>query len=716
MIRTVLCLSLAACAVAQEIAAVSKAIEEGLAAKAAPGAVCVIGQPGRVLHRKAYGLRSYERPGEAMTLDTVFDAASLTKVVATTTAVMQLGIDTEAPVTRYIPEYPHAGITIRHLLTHYSGLRPDVDLVPEWSGYGEGIRRAIADKPTGRPGERFVYSDINFLLLGEIVRRVSGQPLDEYCLTRVFQPLGMQNSRFNPPAEWRDRIAPTERLKGEAAALRGLVHDPTTRFMGGVAGHAGLFTTADDLARFAAWMLEPSPEKSRFTRPQSPAGKPVRGFGWDIDTAYSSPKGELFGSGGFGHTGFTGTSLWIDPPSRTYVILLTNHIHPVVKPAISGLRRAVANAAARAVGLGGVRAGLDVLEEEGFSALQGRRVALITNHTGLTRTGVRSVDAMLAGGVKVAGLFSPEHGIAGKEDHENVGDSKDEKTGLPIWSLYSGQNRKPSAERLRGVDVLVFDIQDIGTRFYTYLSTLVNAMEEAARLKIPFMVLDRPNPISGTRVEGPMLEPALQSFIGIRPLPLRHGMTLGELARLINAESNVRAELTVIPARGWQRQMWWDETGLTWVDPSPNMKSLNGALLYGGLGMLEFNRNYSVGRGTGTPFERIGADWMAPRELALHLNTRLIPGVRAHPLRDGVQFQVTDRDVVEPSLLGLEIAAALLKLYPGKIDLDKCERLIGDRSVIAALKRGDDPRTIARSWSAAIEAFRLRRAKYLIYD
>lgn len=716
MTRLLLLSTLAAACAAQEIAEVSKAILDGLAAKAAPGAVCVVGHAGKIVHRKAYGLRSYEKAGEAMTVDTVFDAASLTKVVATTTAIMQLGIDTEARVTKYIPEYPNPDITVRHLLTHYSGLRPDVDLVPEWSGYDEGIRRAIADKPTGRPGERFVYSDINFLLLGEIVKRASGMALDEYALTRIFQPLGMTSTRFKPPAEWQDRIAPTERLKGDTTALRGVVHDPTTRFMGGVAGHAGMFTTADDLAKFAAWMLEPSPAKSRFTRPQSPAGKPVRGFGWDIETAYSSPRGELFGAGGFGHTGFTGTSLWIDPPSGAFVILLTNHIHPAVKPAISGLRRAVANAAARAVGLGGVRSGIDVLEESGFAALKGKRVALITNHTGVTRGGRRNLDAMIAGGVKLVGLFSPEHGIAGKEDHENVGDAKDEKTGLPIWSLYSGENRKPSADRLKGVDVLVFDIQDIGARFYTYISTLVNSMEEAARLKVPFMVLDRPNPINGLRVEGPMLEPALQSFIGIRPMPLRHGMTLGELARMINAENKQQAELTVVPARGWQRQMWWDETGLTWVNPSPNMKSLNGALLYTGIAMLEFNRNYSVGRGTDTPFERIGADWMSPRELALYLNSRTIPGVRAHPLREGVQFQVTDRGAVESSLLGLEIASALLKLYPGKIDVERCERLIGSRAVIESLKRGDDPRTIARGWTSAIEAFNLRRAKYLLYE
>ncbi len=702
---------------AQEIPAISRAIETAIAQKQIPGAVCLIGQGDRVVHRRAYGVRSLERSGEAMTLDTIFDAASLTKVVVTTTAVMQMAeagkIDIDAPVSQYLPDYGYRSITVRHLLTHYSGLRPDVDLEPEWSGYQEGIRRALVDKPQSAPGEKFVYSDINFLLLGEIVRRISGVSLDEYARREIFIPLGMSESTYNPPAAWRDRIAPTERLKAEAASLRGVVHDPTARFMGGVAGHAGMFTTADDLAKFARWMLAASPAKLRFTSVQTAKGaKAARGLGWDIDSPYAAPRGDLLPvEGGFGHTGFTGTSLWIDRESGTYLILLANSVHPMRRPAIAPLRREIGTLAARELTAVRTMTGLDVWIADGFAALKGKRVGLITNHTGLARDGRRNIDAMRAAGVDLRALFSPEHGIAGKEDHENVANAKDAATGLTVYSLYQGKQRRPSEESLREVDVLVFDIQDIGARFYTYLSTMVNAMEEAARRKLPFYVLDRPNPITGLHVEGPPLDAELVSFIGIRSgLPVRHGMTLGELAKMINASLSPKADLTVVAMKQWSRRLWWDETHLAWVNPSPNMKTLTGALLYPGLALLEFNKNYSVGRGTGTPFERIGADWMNAEAVAASLNRRGIPGIRAYPLRENaVQFVVTDRDAVDASRFGLEVAAVLRQLYPDRIDIESCAKLIGNRAVMEALKSGAP----VPAWD--LRPFLAEREKHLLY-
>ena len=706
---------------AQEIPAVSAAIERAITQGQLPGAVCLIGTPERTIHRRAYGWRSLEAPREVMTVDTIFDVASLTKVVATTSGIAKLyesgRLELDAPVQRYLPEYPRSAITLRHLLTHVSGLRPDLDLEPAWSGYETGIRLAIADPPRAAPNEKFAYSDINFLLLGEIVQRLSGRALPEFVRQEVFAPLGMTDTMFQPPAALRPRIAPTEKYPGMRESLRGVVHDPTARFMGGVAGHAGLFTTVDDLAKFARMMLSGGGPVfrgetiERFTSPQSPPHLPVRGLGWDIDSPYSTPRGDLF-RGGYGHTGFTGASIWIEPSARVFVILLANAVHPVRRPPISALRRAVATEAARALGAGQTLTGIDVLEADRFAPLRGRRVGLITNHTGLTRDGRRNVDAMIAGGVTVTALFSPEHGLAGKEDHEQIGDTRDEKTGLRVWSLYNGEQRRPSPASLTNVDVLVFDIQDIGTRFYTYLSTMVNAMEEAARRKLPFVVLDRPNPITGRIVEGPMLDPGLVSFVGIRPLPLRHGMTLGELARMLNAE--IGADLQVIAMRNWSRHLWWDQTGLTWVNPSPNMKTLYGALLYPGVALLEFNKNYSVGRGAEAPFEQIGADWIEPARLAAELNARWIPGIRAYPQAGSVRLIVTDRDRVQASLLGIEIASALLRLYPGRIDLQACARLIGSQRVIAALQRGDDPRTILQAED--LQPFLKQRAKYLLYD
>jgi uncharacterized protein YbbC (DUF1343 family) len=774
MKKLILVIALAALAAAQErfagSDAIDAAIEEAIRLDQIPGAVAWVGQPGKILHRKAYGMRSLEPEREEMTLDTIFDAASVTKIVATTSSVMKLfeegKIRIADRVTQYLPEFQggKSDITVRQLLTHFSGLRPDLDLKPEWSGYETGVKLAFADKPAAEPGERFIYSDINYILLGEIVRVVSGQPLNEYAGRHIFAPLGMNETRFLPPEEWAPRIAPTEWTDGRM--LRGIVHDPTTRCMGGVAGHAGLFTTAADLARWAEMALNLgqldgarifSPLTVRkFTEPNTPPHQPVlRGLGFDMDSPFSSNRGELFPIGSFGHTGFTGTSVWIDPMTRTYVILLANSVHPKPRPAISPLRSKVATIVAAALGVDvqGVQltgyietsagapprrmaarnqqtlTGADVLAEEGFARLQGRRVGLITNHTGTTRDGSRNIDAMLAAGVRVTALFSPEHGLAGKEDHENVAHGKDEKTGLPVWSLYYGKERKPSAAMLADIDVLVFDIQDIGTRFYTYVSTLKNAMEAAVAAKLPVMVLDRPNPINGVKWEGPLLDADKISFVGCTVMPLRHGMTLGELARLINEEDRIGAKLEVVRMKNWRRGDWWDSTGLVWVDPSPNMRSLNAALLYPGVALLEYSPNYSVGRGTDAPFEQVGADWVKGSELATYLNRRFVPGVRFYATRftpnashfqgkaiEGVRMVIYDREAFSALRLGLEIAAALQKLYPGKIDFDRNTRLIGNAEMIEGLKQGIDPRTLEEPLRIGAGAFAEKRAKYLLYD
>ncbi len=751
-------------------AQIDEAIAEAIRDRKIPGAVLLIGHKGTIVHRKAYGYRSATGPKQPMTIDTIFDAASLTKVVATTSAVMKLFEDGKLrlndKVTEYLPEFQngHSEITVRQLLTHFSGLRPDVDLKPPWIGYETGIALALIDKPVAAPGERFIYSDINFLLLGEIVHRLSGKMLPQYVRERVFAPLGMKDTMYLPPARLRRRIAPTRSMEG--LPLRGTVHDPTTSFMGGLAGHAGLFTTATDLSRFAEMMLGCGARRGvrvfepltvhKFTTPQTPPDQPIlRGLGWDIDSPFSGNRGELFPVGSYGHTGFTGTSLWIDPVSETYVILLTNAAQLTTRPAITPLRARIATLAAGSVGIdvqgihitgynetlagAGIRrvvarnarveTGLDVLSASNFAPLQGRRVGLITNHTGISRDGRRNVDLMLAAGVRVTALFSPEHGISGKEDHENIGHAKDEATGLPIFSLYSGENRRPSAAMMSDIDVLVFDIQDIGARFYTYLCTMSNSIEEAGRLRIPFFVLDRPNPITGVHVEGPLLDPELESFVGCFGLPVRHGMTLGELATMINAERGFGAELHIVRMKNWERGDWFDSTNLHWIDPSPNMRSLNAALLYPGVVLLEYSKNYSVGRGTDAPFEQIGADWIDGPELASYLNSRMIPGVRVYPVQftpsasnfsgmeiEGVRFVVTNREAFDSARLGLELAAGFEKLYPGRIVFDLSKRLIGNMSVIRALSAKEDPRSIVQRDEEELRAFLGRREKYLIYS
>jgi uncharacterized protein YbbC (DUF1343 family)/CubicO group peptidase (beta-lactamase class C family) len=773
-----LCLACAACAslaLAQETfsgaAAVDAVVDQAVASGLIPGAVLIAGHSGKVIYRKAYGQRALVPQREPMTLDTIFDAASLTKVIATTPALMKLFEEGKLriadPVTAYLPEFQggKSEITIRDLMTHFSGLRPDLDLQPPWKGYETGIRKALVDQPSGPPGTRFVYSDINFELLGEIVHRLSGKTLDQYVRENVYEPLGMHDTMFLPPASLRARIAPTEIDPATGAPLRGVVHDPTSRYMGGIAGHAGLFTTAEDLSRFAEMMLGLGERAGvrifspltvrKFTSPASPPDQPIlRGLGWDIDSPYSANRGELFPIGSYGHTGFTGTSIWMDPSTNTYVILLTNVVHPNGVKGLASLRSRVATIVAASVGLDApgtslagynetleaagvrrmtvpnhqVRSGLDVLEQERFAPFQGKRVGLITNQTGRDRSGTRNIDAMRAAGVQLTALFSPEHGLTGAEDRPDIADSKDAPTGLPIWSLNDNGRYHITPEMLRNVDVLVYDIQDVGARFYTYSCTMLYSLEEAAKAGLPFYVLDRPDPVTGVHVEGPMLDADLHSFVGCYAMPLRYGMTPGELATMANAERQLHADLHVVKMANWQRGDWFDSTDLAWIDPSPNMRSLNAALLYDGLAILEAAKDYSVGRGTDAPFEQIGADWIRGPELAQFLNARLIPGVRAYATRfeptasafrgksiEGVRFVIVNREQFNSIRLGLEVAYALQKLYPGKIDFEACRHLIGNRKVIDAMKAAMDPGTIEQSIAEDLRLFVERRKPFLLY-
>jgi uncharacterized protein YbbC (DUF1343 family)/CubicO group peptidase (beta-lactamase class C family) len=737
--------------------------------------VVVVGQNGKVVYRKAFGHRALVPRELPMNLHTIFDMASVTKVVATTTAIMQLveqgKIVLSAHVSDYWPEFQANGkeaISVRELMTHYSGLPPDLELKPEWSGNDTAMKMIVETKPMAPPGARFIYSDINFETLGELVRRVSGQPLDTYCLEHIFKPLGMKETRFNPPSSWRKRIAPTQYQEGDKGKmLWGEVHDPTAYNMGGVAGHAGLFSTAADLVIFAQMLLNGGSYKharilspltvEKMTSPQNPPDKmAVRGLGWDLDSPFASNRGELFDVGSFGHTGFTGTDIWIDPVTNTYLIILTNRVHPNGKGDVVQMRTQIASLVAAALGPssaeqvlasrrsltgyyelmrgyreqglrnGKVLAGVDALEAENFAPLQGKRVGLITNSSGLDAAGRRTIDLLAqAPGVKLIALFSPEHGLAGRVD-ARVASTTDAATGLPVYSLY-GDVERPTDKMLEGLDALVFDIQDAGVRFYTYTTTLGYCLEAAAKKGIDFYVLDRPNPLNGDEVEGPVLDGDLRSFVAYYPLPVRHGMTVGELAQMFNGENHLGAKLHVIKMQGWQRTDWYDETGLAWVNPSPNLRNATEEVLYPGVAMVE-GANVSVGRGTDTPFEILGAPWMVSHDLAAYLNARNIQGVRflpvdfkpssssfANQVCHGVQILLIDRQALDSPALGLEIAHALRKLYPNVFDLDKTLPLIGARWVLKAIAAGEDSSRIVFEWQEPLEQFRAVRSKYLLY-
>jgi uncharacterized protein YbbC (DUF1343 family) len=747
---------------------IDQAIEQGRM----PGAVLLVGHEGKVVYRKAYGKRALVPEPEAMTVDTIFDCASLTKVVATTSSLMKLFQEgrfrLNDKITDYIPEFQggKSEITLRQLFTHFSGLQPDVPLTTQWTGYDTGIKLACTFKVGGPPAARYVYSDINFMLLGELVHRLSGKMLNDYARENIFLPIGMKESMFQPPASLVPRIAPTERWPVKTGTpLRGVVHDPTARNMGGVAGHAGLFSTASDLSRFAQMMLNGgeldgvrlfSPlTVAKFIEPQTPPDQPIlRGLGWDVDSPHSGNRGELFPIGSYGHTGFTGTSIWIDPLTKTYVILLANSVHPDLRPALTPVRAKVATIVAANVGLraqrvtlsgynetlagpgarrqvgrnGATLTGLDVLEGAKFQMFAGKRVGLITNQSGVDRQGRRNIDAMREAGVNIAAIFSPEHGFLGKEDRSGIQDTTDPATGIKVFSLY-GATMRPTPDMLSAIDVLVFDIQDAGVRFYTYETTMAYALEAAAKAGLPIYVLDRPNPITGTRMEGPMMDPANKSFVGyMAGEPVRHGMTMGELAKMFNAENQIGASLTVVPMQDWQRGDWFDATNLVWVDPSPNLRSLNAAMLYPGVALLEYSKNISVGRGTDAPFEQIGADFIGGRELAAFLNQRQIPGVRVYATSfaptqsvfkgvkvEGVRFVITNRELLDATRLGLELAVGIQKLYPGKVDFSGGKRLVGSDDAIRRIQSAEDPRTIQESFQDAVGAFAEMRARYLLY-
>jgi uncharacterized protein YbbC (DUF1343 family) len=754
---------------ARHLAHIDEVVRQAIARRELPGAVILVARQGRIVYWRAFGFRAVEPERVPMTRDTVFDLASLTKVVATATSVMILvergKIRLGDPVARYIPEFAQNGkerITIEQLLLHRGGLVADNDLADYRDGPEKAMERIYALGTVAEPGARFIYSDVGYIVLGELVRRVSGQRLDDFAREHIFRPLGMTETTFTPTGALRQRCAPTERRQGRW--MQGEVHDPRAHALGGVAGHAGLFSTARDLAIYCQMILNGG--EFRGVRILSPLsvrrmvesrGLPfheMRGLGWDINTGYSSNRGDLFPIGSFGHTGFTGTSVWIDPASRTFVIFLSNRVHPDGRGDVTSLRGRVASIVAAAIRrppwpqlwpspspmgreperprasesaeTATVLNGIDVLRRDGFRLLEGRRVGVITNHTGRARDGTSTVDLLArAPRVTLVALFSPEHGLRGQAD-EPVGDTVDERTGLPVYSLY-GPRRRPTAEMLRDLDTLVFDIQDIGARFYTYITTMGYAMEEAAARGIRFIVLDRPNPINGQQVEGPVADPDALSFTAYHSIPIRHGMTIGELALLFNAERKIGADLHVVKMEGWKRDYWFDHTGQEWVNPSPNMRSLTAAMLYPGIALLE-TTNVSVGRGTDRPFELFGAPWMDGRRVAEELNRRGLPGVRFIPIRftprastfageecSGVAIVVTERAAVRPVRLGIEIAVLLRRLYPEAWQVEAFGRLLAHRQTVELLKSGADAETIERAWQAELERFRRIRQRYLLY-
>jgi uncharacterized protein YbbC (DUF1343 family)/CubicO group peptidase (beta-lactamase class C family) len=715
-----------------------------------PGAVILAAHHGHIIYRGVFGNRRILPNIAPMRFNTLFDLASLTKVIATAPAVMQLveqgKLDLDAPVVKYWPAFGINGkeaITIRELLTHTSGLPADISTK---TNTNEIFQQIAQLKPLDVPGKTFRYSDVNFIVLAHLVEMISGRRLDDYAQKYIFKPLAMDDTRFLPSAGLRDRIAPTEIIDGE---LRwGQVHDPTAHAMGGVAGNAGLFSDAADLGKYAECMLHAgrititSPHNKKhsayllspltilkMTTPQTPPDVvEKRGLGWDIDSPYAN-HGALFPINSYGHTGWTGTSIWIDPVTQTWLIILTSRTHPTpaVKNQLIEDRRLIANIVAASV------TDIDMYKQQNIiqpgatqlnnylPLLQNKRVGIFANHSSLLGN-TPLIDVLLQHGIRVTKIFAPEHGFrTDMSDGDQISNTVDLKTGIPIISLY-GKKLKPTASDLQDVDILVFDIQDVGVRFYTYISSLQKFMEAAVENNKPLIILDRPNP-NGFYVDGPVLDPKFKSFTGMQPVPIVYGMTIGEYAKMLlgeqwlNVTPKAKAndlQLTVIPCVNYTHKSLYEPP----VSPSPSLPNVQSIYWYPAIGLMEATA-MSVGRGTDEPFQVFGHP-LLPTKFTFVPTAK--PGNK-HPAFEnqvchGWNLMETKTATLQKinGKLQIKYLISAYQLFPNKDKFFKgFGYAAGNDTLEKQIKAGVDEATIRKSWEPALNKFKQIRKKYLLY-
>jgi len=703
-------------------------------------AAALVARRGRVFYRGAAG---------GATTGTIWDLASVTKVVATTTSIMQLleqrkkGLTLETRASRHLPwtDTPDKReITVGQLLLHTSGLHSVVQRGALTDGRDVILSRIKRSRLRAEPGVRFRYSDIGYILLGELVAALSGESLDRHTRRNVFEPLGMCDTGYDPTLLRDPRLVSHWPEGGK----QGQVYDPLAARMGAVAGHAGLYSTVDDLARFGQMalgggrlqgrrVLKPATVRQMLASHLLPGGKHRRALGWLLNLRPAGSTRKL-SRRAFGHGGYTGSSLWIDPEHDLVLVLLTNRTRITPLPSPVPLRARFHDLVLSALlrpPRRPVRAGLDRLVQLRFVPLAGRNVGLITNRTAVDQRGRWIVDLMAdaprESKVKLMALFVPEHGLAGKVDR-HVRDSALRRAGrrIPVYSLF-GSRRRPDDATLKGIDTLVFDMAAVGVRYYTYLSTMAWAMEEAARRKLDFIVLDRPNPLGGAAVQGPLAIDRTPSSTNYHPLPVRYGMTLGELARMFNSERRIGARLTVLQLQGWRRRQRFDGQGVPWVNPSPNIRSWRQALLYAGVGLLE-GTNVAVGRGTASPFMILGAPWIDGPALARAVNAAKLAGVHAVSLQfkpgaapyrgrlcHGVRLLLTDPDALDAPSLGIALAVALRRLHPDRWQTRHLHRLVRHPPTVKAILGGHGLDQIQPLWRTGLGRFARARRRYLLY-
>ncbi len=732
----------------------SKEIEDRVAQAIAqgriPGCVVAVGTGDGLAFLEAFGNRALEPAPEPMTTDTRFDLASLTKPIATASAAFLLRergtLELDEAVAATLPAFDvpgKRGITVRHLLMHVSGLPAVSPLRHYTSGMDEAISHFGGLPLESRPKERFRYSDVGFIALGALLDKKTTGGFEQLLREALWEPLRMTSTGFGAFEAQKQRTAPTTLRDDEM--IRGVVQDPRAYRLGGVAGNAGLFSTAEDLALFARMLLRGGrlegrrvlfEESVQLMEAPAVAGAAWRTLGWDVQSGYSRSRPPSMGPRAFGHTGYTGTAVWIDPDLDLFVIFLSNRVHPEGTAPVHDVVADIGDVAVQAAAprrkerqcfeAGRARPGIDGLLEDGFAALADLRVGLVTNNAARTRDGRRTLDVLAESPrVKLVKVFSPEHGLDARlEGH--VRDGEDAGTGLEVISLF-GKKRVPSKADVADIDVIVFDLQDAGVRYFTYTSTLYHILERLSGTGKKVVVLDRPNPMGGMRLAGPPKDPRVETFVNYYDLPVMHGMTAGELARMFVAEQGFVLDLVVVPVERWRVDLGFDETGLDWHPPSPNLRSFAATMLYPCVGLLE-STNISVGRGTKTPFEVLGAPWLKADELARALEGEPTKGleydvVEFEPKQSryagktcrGLRFRVTNLREFEPVKTAMLLSRHLMELHRGDWQYRKLIRLVAHGETLRNLEAGRSLDVIERAWQSRLDAFQERRSRHLLY-
>lgn len=718
-----------------------KALSDAVREARAPGAVAYVGDLERTYLHAAAGLRQRTPASLPAGQDTVYDLASLTKVLATATAVMQLRdaglLDLEQPVSELLPVPEFSAFTVRHLLTHTSGLPPTRPYFRDVTTVNEVVARAAEEALEPRPGTRRRYSDIGYILLGAIVELTAKEPFDVYCARAIWTPLGMHDTAFNPGEALAARTAATEQCRWRNRVVIGKVHDENAYAVGGVAGHAGLFSTAADLARFSRGLFAGRVLKESTLRemaaPTHVPTYPWQGLGWKRNPWAGASEGHLPARNAIGHTGWTGTCIWIDLDTGRFLILLSNTCHPSRDRRNNrALRQSFSTPVAKALypDRANVHTGVDRLMWEGLHRHAGARIGLLTNHAATDHLGRHILEVFrLDPAVRLRRLFSPEHGLDGQaEAGERVGA---QQAPVPVVSLY-GERRRPLRSELDDLDLFLIDLQDIGSRYYTYMSSMRECLIACAAAGVPVQVLDRPNPIGGTILEGALPE-RVGSFVCSARVPVRHGMTMGELAEHFRrTEPELRGlQLSVAELDGWRRDLHHDGTALPWRPPSPNIPNPDTALLYVGMCLFE-GTNLNEGRGTMTPFKLVGAPWLDAPAILRAMPASALTGLEAAPMQytpvsipgkatsprfqnhlcRGIRVEVADRHAARPFTFAVAFIRAALERHPDRFEITSFfDTLAGGSALRSQLAQGMSAAEIAEAARDELAEFDRNRPK-----